>query len=66
MRSDAQSAADDGGGISFDDEPDEVFRARGVEVSPGTQFGAPGAGHVRLNIATSPQVLAATVEAMAG
>ena len=53
-------------GLGFDEEPDEVFRSRGVELSPGAQFGPPGVGHVRLNIATSPQVLAAMVAAMAG
>ncbi|MDJ0768244.1 MAG: aminotransferase class I/II-fold pyridoxal phosphate-dependent enzyme [Ilumatobacter sp.] len=46
--------------------PAKVFRERGVELSPGSQFGPPGEGHVRINIATSPAVLAATVAAMAG
>lgn len=46
----------------FADEPVEVFRARGVELSAGASFGR--AGHVRLNFATSPAILAATVAAM--
>jgi cystathionine beta-lyase len=41
-----------------------VFQARGVELSPGLQFGAGGEGHVRLNLATSPAILRATVAAM--
>jgi cystathionine beta-lyase len=48
------------------DDPATVFRERGVELSPGPQFGPQGAGHVRLNIATSPDLLAVTVAAMAG
>ncbi|HSJ92217.1 MAG TPA: aminotransferase class I/II-fold pyridoxal phosphate-dependent enzyme [Ilumatobacter sp.] len=47
-------------------EPADVFRERGVELSPGTQFGPAGRGHVRLNLATSPSVLEAMVRAMAG
>lgn len=47
------------------DEPAEVFRSRGVEVSPGAQFGAPGVGHVRINLATSPAILAAMVATLA-
>lgn len=49
----------------FDDEPFEVFRSRGVQLSPGLDFGHLGAGHVRLNMATSADILARTVEAMA-
>lgn len=49
----------------LDGEPAEVFQARGVELSPGPQFGAGGEGHVRLNLATSPAILRATVTAMA-
>lgn len=47
------------------DDPAAVFRARGVELSPGLQFGPQGAGHVRLNIATSPAILEAMLETMA-
>lgn len=52
--------------LGLADEPHEVFRERGVELSPGHQFGPTGAGHVRINLATSPAILAATVAAMAG
>lgn len=52
--------------LGLDDEPADVFRSRGVELSAGPQFGAPGVGHVRINLATSPTVLAETVAAMAG
>jgi cystathionine beta-lyase len=48
------------------DDPHETFRGRGVELSPGPQFGPQGDGHVRINFATSPTILAATVAAMAG
>jgi cysteine-S-conjugate beta-lyase len=47
-------------------EPADVFRERGVDLSPGSQFGPPGIGHVRINLATSPHVLAELVRAMAG
>lgn len=52
--------------LDLGDDPAAVFRERGVEVSAGPQFGRGGEGHVRLNVATSPSVLAATVAAMAG
>lgn len=52
-------------GCGFDDEPFEVFRARGVQLNPGLDFGHLGAGHVRLNMATSADILTRTVEAMA-
>ena len=48
------------------DDPAAVLRERNVVVSPGPQFGPQGAGHVRLNFATSPAILAETVKAMAG
>ena len=53
-------------GLGLGDDPADVFRARGVELSPGPQFGPQGIGHVRLNLATSPAVLEATVRAMGG
>jgi cystathionine beta-lyase len=52
--------------LGLGDDPGETFAGRGVELSPGRQFGDLGLGHVRINIATSPDVLAATVAAMAG
>lgn len=52
--------------LGLGDDPARVFGERGVELSAGTLFGPPGAGHVRINLATSPHVLEATVQAMAG
>jgi cystathionine beta-lyase len=52
--------------LGLGDDPAETFRERGVELSPGPQFGAPGLGHVRINLATSPSILAELVRAMAG
>ena len=54
--------------LGLGDDPAATFRTRGVEVSPGPQFSplGHGDGHIRLNLATSPEVLAATVAAMAG
>jgi cystathionine beta-lyase len=52
-------------GLGLDD-PHATFRERGVELSPGPQFGPQGEGHVRINIATSPAILAETVTAMSG
>jgi len=54
--------------LGLGDDPARTFRARGVEVSPGTQFSplGHGDGFVRLNLATSPEILAALVTAMAG
>ncbi len=46
--------------------PRDIFRERGVEVSPGPQFGREGSGHVRLNMATSPFMLERIVAAMGG
>lgn len=46
--------------------PRDLFleRAR-VALEPGPRFGAPGSGHLRLNFATSPQILDQAVTAMA-
>ena len=54
--------------LGLGDDPAHTFRERGVEVNPGTQFSplGHGVGHIRLNIATSPEILAAMVTAMAG
>ena len=48
------------------DEPFEQFRRRGVQLSPGPDFGPAGDGHVRLNFATSATILTTIVEQMVG
>ncbi|MEO3755705.1 MalY/PatB family protein [Streptomyces sp. B6B3] len=53
-------------GLGLGADPAETFLARGrVAVVPGHQFGTGGAGHVRLNLAASPEVLAEAVRRMA-
>lgn len=54
-------------GLDLPQEPGSFFldRAR-VGLSDGNDFGAPGAGHVRLNFATSRPILAEILERMAG
>ena len=49
----------------FSDEPFEVFASRGVQLNPGLDFGPVGAGHVRLNMATSASMLTDIVVTMA-
>jgi cysteine-S-conjugate beta-lyase len=51
--------------LGLGNDPAVTFRKRGVELSPGPQFGVEGEGFVRLNFATSPAILADTVAAMA-
>ncbi|MFV0306476.1 MAG: MalY/PatB family protein [Desertimonas sp.] len=51
--------------LGWEGDRHEQLRARGVELSPGSQFGPGGDGFARLNFATSPTVLTAIVEAMA-
>ncbi|MEV5506783.1 MalY/PatB family protein [Streptomyces orinoci] len=52
------------GGLGED--PAAVFLERGrVALTDGAGFGTGGAGHVRLNLATSPEVLTEAVERMA-
>jgi cysteine-S-conjugate beta-lyase len=52
--------------LGLGDDPSAVFLARGrVALSPGPSFGRPGVGHVRLNMGTSQQILAAAVDRMA-
>ena len=46
------------------DEPFEQFRQRGVQLSSGPDFGPSGAGHVRLNFATSAAILSTIVQRM--
>jgi cystathionine beta-lyase len=49
-----------------DNEPREMFLQRGrVAVEPGLRFGAAGAGHVRLNFGTGPEILEEAVIRMA-
>jgi cystathionine beta-lyase len=52
--------------LGLGNDPAATFRERGVELAPGPRFGSPGAGFARLNFATSPIVLEAIVERMAG
>ncbi|MFE3883796.1 MalY/PatB family protein [Streptomyces lydicus] len=52
--------------LGLGDNPAAVFLDRGrVALSPGAGFGTGGAGHVRLNLATSPELLAEAVRRMA-
>ncbi|HEV3505391.1 MAG TPA: aminotransferase class I/II-fold pyridoxal phosphate-dependent enzyme [Actinomycetes bacterium] len=52
--------------LGLGDDPSAVFLGRGrVALSPGPSFGRPGAGHARLNMGTSRQILAAAVDRMA-
>lgn len=48
--------------LGLEEEPADVFLRRGVRLSPGPDFGAPG--FVRLNFATSATVLTKIVEVM--
>jgi cysteine-S-conjugate beta-lyase len=53
-------------GLTLATEPAEAFLARGrVALSPGSDFGAPGAGHARLNFATGPEHLTEALTRMA-
>lgn len=52
--------------LGLGDDPAETFLERGrVAVNSGIPFGTGGAGHVRLNLATSPEVLTEAVHRMA-
>ncbi|WP_189706627.1 MalY/PatB family protein [Streptomyces phaeofaciens] len=52
--------------LGLGDDPAEVFLERGrVALSSGPLFGTGGAGHVRLNLATSPEILTEGVRRMA-
>ncbi|MDX3314736.1 MalY/PatB family protein [Streptomyces sp. NPDC054884] len=52
--------------LDLGDDPAAVFLERGrVALSPGTDFGTGGAGHIRLNLATSPEILTEGVRRMA-
>jgi cystathionine beta-lyase len=53
-------------GLALPDDPAEVFLERGrVALNSGPSFGTGGAGHVRLNIATSAEILGEAVVRMA-
>jgi cystathionine beta-lyase len=52
--------------LRLDDDPAAVFLDRGrVALYSGPRFGTGGAGHVRLNLATSPEILTEGVHRMA-
>jgi cystathionine beta-lyase len=51
--------------LGMGDDPAAVFAGRGVDIYSGLRFGELGAGFVRMNFATSPTVLEATIRAMA-
>ena len=52
-------------GLGLGDDPAAVFLERGrVALNPGADFGAQGAGFVRLNLATTPEVVAEAVARM--
>ncbi|MET8246436.1 aminotransferase class I/II-fold pyridoxal phosphate-dependent enzyme [Streptomyces sp. NPDC005202] len=52
--------------LGLGDDPAQVFLDRGrVALSSGTPFGTGGAGHARLNLATSPELVAEGVRRMA-
>jgi cystathionine beta-lyase len=51
--------------LELDGEPADVFLRRGrVALAAGLDYGAPGAGHARLNFATGPQHLTEAVSRM--
>jgi cystathionine beta-lyase len=53
-------------GLGLGDDPARVFLDRGkVALSPGPDFGTQGHGFARLNVGTSPQLLAEAVRRMA-
>ncbi|MGY9071608.1 MAG: MalY/PatB family protein [Acidimicrobiales bacterium] len=51
--------------LSLETEPFDAFMSGGVALNDGLGFGAGGQGHVRLNFATSPQMLEMIVTRMA-
>lgn len=56
----------DCGGLGLGDDPAAFFREHAkVALSPGPDFGTGGAGHARLNFATSPDILTQAVARMA-
>lgn len=52
--------------LDLADDPAAVFLERGrIALNSGSDFGTGGAGHVRLNLATSPEILIEAVRRMA-
>ena len=52
--------------LDLGENPAEIFLSRcQVALNSGLDFGSEGAGHVRLNFATSPEMLTMIVERMA-
>lgn len=51
--------------LRLGDDPTPAFLEQGVALNPGPDFGPTGAGHVRLNLARSPEVLREAVVRMA-
>ncbi|MGW2625248.1 MalY/PatB family protein [Micromonospora taraxaci] len=52
--------------LGLGDDPASVFLDRGrVALNPGTAFGTGGGGHVRLNLATAPELITEAVRRMA-
>ncbi|WP_409467616.1 MalY/PatB family protein [Streptomyces sp. HC307] len=52
--------------LGLGDDPADVFLHRGrVALNSGIPFGAGGVGHVRLNLATSPEIITEAVRRMA-
>ncbi|MEV4762468.1 aminotransferase class I/II-fold pyridoxal phosphate-dependent enzyme [Micromonospora chokoriensis] len=52
--------------LGLGDDPASVFLDRGrVALNPGTAFGTGGDGHVRLNLATAPELITEAVRRMA-
>jgi cysteine-S-conjugate beta-lyase len=53
-------------GLGLGDDPGKVFLKQGrVALHRGLDFGTGGRGHVRMNLATSPEILVEAVERMA-
>jgi cystathionine beta-lyase len=53
--------------LGLGDDPSAAFLERGrVAVNSGLDFGAGGAGHVRLNYGTTPEILTEAIERMGG
>jgi cystathionine beta-lyase len=52
--------------LGLGEDPAAAFLERGrVALSPGPDFGTGGAGHARLNFATSPEILEEAITRMA-